>query len=154
MTETTERIITNDIEEIIINYIEESVTEEIRDEFINAAIHFVINEELFKEFDLMRIKYKIEKIDKQEVTDCLKLSAIYGYIIYRTVVLKLVNEELQSKCCEVFLEISKIVTDYLTMKTDEEELFTEVEAFMNKLGVSSECNKFVLERIENKNIEF
>ena len=154
MTETTERIITNDIEEIIINYIEESVTEEIRDEFINAAIHFVINEELFKEFDLMRIKYKIEKIDKQEVTDCLKLSAIYGYIIYRTVVLKLVNEELQSKCGEVFLEISKVVTDYLTMKTDEEELFSEVEAFMNKLGISSECNKFVLERIENKNIEF
>lgn len=50
------------MEQLILNYVENNITEEIKEEFINAAIHFIINEDNCSQADIMRIKYRFKKI--------------------------------------------------------------------------------------------
>ena len=44
------------MEQLILNYVENNITEEIKGEFINSAIHFIINEDNCSQADIMRIK--------------------------------------------------------------------------------------------------
>ena len=54
--------------------------EGIKEEFINAAIHFIINEDVCSKEDSLRTKYRLKKIKSNEVIDYIKLSVTYGYI--------------------------------------------------------------------------
>ena len=142
------------MEQLILNYVENNITEEIKEEFINAAIHFIINEDNCSKADIMRIKYRFKKIKSQEILDYLKLCSTYGYIIYRSVILNLIEESMKSRCCEVIIEISNELTKYVTMESDEDQLHKNIELAISKLYISEGCNKVALEKFKTCNFNF
>ena len=136
------------IEELIIDYIDNNITENIKEEFLNAAIHFVVNEELCSREDITRIKYRFKKIKSNDVMNYVKIGVTYGYILYRAVLFDLVAEELKSKCCEVLIKISSEITKFVTMESDEEELFMSVRIIISNLYISDKCNNKVLSKFD------
>ena len=58
----------SNIEKLVIEYLENNVVENIKEEFLNAAIHFIINEEVCSKEDILRTKYRLKKIKSNEVT--------------------------------------------------------------------------------------
>lgn len=137
------------IETLIVKYVQENVTEEIKDDFINAAIHFIVNEELCNEYDIMRIKYRLKRIESNEILNYIKLCSVYGYIIYRSVIMNLINEDIKSECCNAIIKISEEVTNYITMKSDEEELYNNIQVAINRLNISDKCNELVLNKVKD-----
>lgn len=142
------------MENLILDYVQNNITEEVKEHFINAAVHFIINENSCSQYDIMRIRYRFKKIKSNEVLDYIKLCSTYGYIIYRSVAFNLVNEDMKSKCCEVIMEISNEVTKYVTMEIDEEELHNKMELAISKLYISDKCNEIVLEKFRKCQFEF
>lgn len=137
------------IEKLILDYVENNIPEDIKEEFINSVVHFIINEENFSKYDSMRVKYRFKKIESNEVLDYIKLCSVYGYVIYRSVVLGLIEERDKSKCCEVIIEISNEITKYLTMESDEEDLHKNMELTISKLYISNQCNNTVLDKFKD-----
>lgn len=142
------------MEKLILDYVRNNITEKIKNHFINAAVHFIINEDNCSQYDIMRIKYRFKKIESNEVLDYIKLCSTYGYIIYRSVAFNLVDEGMKSKCCEVIMEISNEITKYVTMEIDEEELRNKMELAISKLYISDKCNEIVLEKFKECEFKF
>lgn len=138
----------SNIESLIIEYIENKVTEDIKSDFINSVIHFIINEDICSNYDIMRIKYRFKKIQSKEVINYIKLCSVYGYIIYRSLLLNLVKEEEKSICCEAVLSISNEITRYVTMEDDENELYSKMKKAINNLDISTRCEELVINKFE------
>lgn len=144
----------SNIEKLVIEYLENNVVESIKEEFLNAAIHFIINEEICSKEDILRIKYRFKKIKSNEVIDYIKLSVTYGYILYRTLVFNLVAEKSKSSCCEAFLNISNEITKFITMEIDEEDLYRNIKLAISSLYIGDDCNNKVLEKFRGCSIVF
>lgn len=144
----------SNIEKLVIEYLENNVVESIKEEFLNAAIHFIINEEVCSKEDILRTKYRFKKIEANEVIDYIKLSVTYGYILYRAVVFNLVEEKSKSSCCEAFLNISNEITKFITMEVDEEDLYKNIKLAISSLYISDDCNNKVLEKFRGYSIVF
>ena len=144
----------SNIEKLVIEYLENNVLESIKEEFLNAAIHFIINEEVCSKEDILRTKYRFKKIKSNEVIDYIKLSVTYGYILYRTLVFNLVDEKSKSSCCEAFLNISNEITKFITMEIDEEDLYKNIKLAISSLYIGDGCNNKVLEKFRGCSIVF
>lgn len=144
----------SNIEKLVIEYLENNVLESIKEEFLNAAIHFIINEDVCSKEDILRTKYRLKKIKSNEVIDYIKLSVTYGYILYRALVLDLVDEKSKSSCCEAFLNISNEITKFITMEIDEEDLYKNIKLAISSLYISDDCNNRVLEKFRGCSIVF
>ncbi|MDU2490230.1 MAG: hypothetical protein E7D27_06530 [Clostridium celatum] len=144
----------SNIEKLVIDYLENNVVESIKEEFLNAAIHFIINEEICSKEDILRIKYRFKKIEANEVFDYIKLSVTYGYILYRALVFNLVDENRKSSCCEAFLNISNEITKFITMEIDEEDLYRNIKLAISSLYIGDDCNNKVLEKFRGCSIVF
>lgn len=144
----------SNIEKLVIDYLENNVVESIKEEFLNAVIHFIINEEICSKEDILRIKYRFKKIKSNEVIDYIKLSVTYGYILYRALVFNLVDEKSKSSCCEAFLNISNEITKFITMEIDEEDLYRNIKLAISSLYIGDYCNNKVLEKFRGCSIVF
>lgn len=144
----------SNIEKLIIEYLENNVVENIKEEFLNAAIHFIINEDVCSKEDILRTKYRLKKIKSNEVIDYIKLSVTYGYILYRTLIFNLVDENSKSSCCEAFLNISNEITKFITMEIDEDDLYKNIKLAISSLYISDDCNNKVLEKFRGCSIVF
>ena len=144
----------SNIEKLVIEYLENNVVESIKEEFLNAAIHFIINEEVCSKEDILRTKYRFKKIKSNEVIDYIKLSVTYGYILYRALVFNLVAEKSKSSCCEAFLNISNEITKFITMEIDEEDLYRNIKLAISSLYIDDICNNKVLEKFRGCSIVF
>ena len=144
----------SNIEKLVIDYLENNVVESIKEEFLNAAIHFIINEEVCSKEDILRTKYRFKKIKSNEVIDYIKLSVTYGYILYRALVFNLVDEKSKSSCCEAFLNISNEITKFITMEIDEEDLYRNIKLAISSLYIGDDCNNKVLEKFRGCSIVF
>ena len=144
----------SNIEKLVIDYLENNVVESIKEEFLNAAIHFIINEEICSKEDILRTKYRLKKIKSNEVIDYIKLSVTYGYILYRALVFNLVDEKSKSSCCEAFLNISNEITKFITMEIDEEDLYRNIKLAISSLYIGDDCNNKVLEKFRGCSIVF
>lgn len=142
------------IEKLVIEYLENNVVESIKEEFLNAAIHFIINEDVCSKEDILRTKYRLKKIKSNEVIDYIKLSVTYGYILYRALVFNLVHEKIKSDGCEAFLNISNEITKFITMEVDEEDLYKNIKLAISSLYISDDCNNKVLEKFRGCSIVF
>lgn len=142
------------IEKLIVDYVENSIKEDVKVEFINSAIHFIINEDNCSKYDIMRIKYRFNKLDSKEVIDFLKLSATYGYIIYRSLIFNLVEDNEVNKCCEAIIKISDEITKFVTMENDEVDLYLAIKTAIDKLNINSKCNQLVLNKLSNVSVSF
>ena len=137
------------MDSIIMNYIEEKLTDNLKKDFVVAAIHFIVDEELCSEEDIKKIENRKKDKRDEKVDDCLKLSAIYGYIVYRAVTSGKLDEETDMKCCKILMELSRTVSNYITAEIGGKELVDYFKEFTSKLRISNECNKFVLNKINN-----
>lgn len=135
------------MEQIIINYVNENITDELRERFINAAIHFIIDEEFCSDSDIKKINLIKNKRKTQEFDQWLKLSATYGYIIYRAIAMELIDDEEQIEYCQLLLKLSRQVSNYITMEITEETLVEDVKSIIEKFGITKKCNEFVLEKL-------
>ncbi len=144
----------SNIEKLVIEYLENNVVESIKEEFLNATIHFIINEEVCSKEDILRTKYRLKKIKSNEVIDYIKLSVTYGYILYRALVFNLVDEKSKSSCCEAFLNISNEITKFITMEIDEEDLYRNIKLAISSLYIGDDCNNKVLEKFRGCSIVF
>lgn len=144
----------SNIEKLVMEYLENNVVENIKEEFLNAAIHFIINEEVCSKEDILRTKYRLKKIKSNEVIDYIKLSVTYGYILYRALIFNLVNEKSKSSCCEAFLNISNEITKFITMEIDEEYLYRNIKLAISSLYIGDNCNNKVLEKFRGCSIIF
>lgn len=144
----------SNIEKLVIDYLENNVVESIKEEFLNAAIHFIINEVICSKEDILRTKYRFKKIKSNEVIDYIKLSVTYGYILYRALVFNLVDEKSKSSCCEAFLNISNEITKFITMEIDEEDLYRNIKLAISSLYIGDDCNNKVLEKFRGCSIVF
>ncbi|WP_370831230.1 hypothetical protein [Clostridium sp.] len=144
----------SNIEKLVIEYLENNVVESIKEDFLNAAIHFIINEEICSKEDILRTKYRLKKIKSNEVIDYIKLSVTYGYILYRALVFNLVDEKSKSSCCEAFLNISNEITKFITMEIDEEDLYRNIKLAISSLYIGDDCNNKVLEKFRGCSIVF
>ena len=142
------------IEKLILDYVENNIVEDIKAEFINAAIHFIINEDNCSKYDIMRVKYRFNKLDSKETIDFIKLSATYGYIIYRSLIFNLVEDKDVDKCCEAIIKISNEITKYVTMENNEEDLSIAIKTAIDKLNINLKCNDLVLNKLNNIGISF
>lgn len=142
------------IEKLILEYVENNIVDDIKTEFINAAVHFIINEDNCSKYDIMRIKYRFNKLDSKEVVDFLKLSATYGYIIYRSLIFNLVEDNDVNKCCEAIINISNEMTKFVTMENNEADLYISIKTAIDKLNINSKCNDLVLSKLNNVSISF
>lgn len=53
------------------------------------------------------------------------------------------------KCCKILMELSRTVSNYITAEIGGKELVDYFKEFTSKLRISNECNKFVLNKINN-----
>lgn len=137
------------MESVIMNYIEEKLTDNLKKDFVVAAIHFIVDEELCSEEDIKKIENRKKDKRDEVVDDCLKLLAIYGYVVYRTVASGTLDEETEMKNCKLLMELSRTVSNYITTEIEGEELVSYFKEFTLKLRISNECNKFVLSKIRD-----
>jgi hypothetical protein len=138
-----------EIYKLVVNYLNEKVTNDLKDEFINAAIHFNINNDLYKKYSPVQIEYKINIISSEEIKDYVELCSVYGYVLFR-----LIKEDKISECeriegLQVILEINNAITSYLRGIIEEEELFERLENVTIKLKLTTEENNNIIERLNN-----
>lgn len=60
------------MDSIIMNYIEEKLTDNLKKDFVVAAIHFIVDEELCIEEDIKKIENRKKDKRDEKVDDCLK----------------------------------------------------------------------------------
>ena len=78
---------------LVLNYLNTKVTNNLKDEFINASLHFNINNDIYKKYSPVQIEYMISKISSDEIIDYVELCSVYGYILYRAIEQNELNDE-------------------------------------------------------------
>lgn len=136
----------NYIEEIIESYISEKVNDSIKENFIEAAVHFNISSSICTKHDLIRIEYRFKNIRDEDVYKIFKLYSVYSYILYRAVEVSSIKVEDRLEVSQSVLGISSLITGYSIMKYDDEDILLGFANEANKLGISNEFN----ERIKKK----
>ena len=131
----------NYIEKIIGNYILEKVNEEIKNDFIDAAVHFNISPSICTKHDLMRIEYRFKNIKDEKVYQVFKLYSVYSYILYRAVEVGSVKDEDRLEVSQSVLTMSSLITGYATMKYDNDDIIKGFEKEAIKLRIRSKFNE-------------
>ena len=137
----------NYIEEIIESYISEKVNDNIKEDFIDAAVHFNISSSICTKHDIMRIEYRFKNIKDESVYKMFKLYSVYSYILYRAVEVEKVKSKDRLEVSQSVLVISSLITGYSTMKYDDEDIILGFTDEANKLGISDEFNKKIKEKL-------
>lgn len=137
------------IYKLVQNYIEEKVTDDLKDEFINAALHFNINNDVYKMFSPIEIEYKINKISSGEIKDYVELCSVYGYILFRLIKDNTIKEEDRIEALQIILEINNIITNYIRGIIKEEELFERLMNITTKLNLTKEENLHIIENLNS-----
>jgi len=134
---------------LVQNYIEEKVTDDLKDEFINAALHFNINNDVYKMFSPIEIEYKINKISSGEIKDYVELCSVYGYILFRLIKDNTIKEEDRIEALQIILEINNIITNYIRGIIKQEELFERLMNITTKLNLTKEENLHIIEKLNS-----
>lgn len=132
---------------LVLNYLEEKVTSDLKDEFINASLHFNINNDIYKKYSPVQIECMINKISSEEIIDYVELCSVYGYILYRAVEQNELKSEDRIEVLQIVLEISNSITSYLRNIIDENELFEKLLNITEKLNLTKEQNEKVIKML-------
>lgn len=131
----------NHSEKIILNYISEKVNESIKENFIDAAVHFNISSSICTKNDLMRIEYRFKNIKDEAVYKTFKLYSVYSYILYRAVEVGDIEGEDRLEVSQSVLHMSSLITGYSTMKYDDKDILEGFRDESSILGISDEFNE-------------
>lgn len=137
----------NYTEKIIKDYISEKVSEALKDNFIDAAVHFNISPSICTKHDLMRIEYRFKNIKDEDVYNTFKLYSVYSYILYRAVEVGSVKDEDRLEVSQSVLCMSSLITGYATMKYDDSDIMIGFKDEAVKLGISEEFDEEIKNRL-------
>ena len=65
---------------LVVDYLNKKVTSDIKDEFINASVHFNVNNDIYNKYSSVEIEYMLSKIQDENIIDYVELCSVYGYI--------------------------------------------------------------------------
>lgn len=129
---------------LVLNYLNEKVTDDLKDEFINAALHFNINNDIYQKYSSVQIECMINKISSEEIIDYVELCSVYGYILYRSIEQNKLENEERIESLQIVLKISNTITSYLRNLISEDELFEKLLNITKKLNLTKEQNKKII----------
>ncbi|WP_300379437.1 hypothetical protein [Clostridium sp.] len=133
------------IYELVLNYLNQKVTTDLKDEFINAALHFNINQDVYKKYSSVQIECKINNIGNSKIVDYVELCSVYGYILYRLIEEDKLLENERIEYLQIVLEINTVITGYIRNIILEEELFERLKAVTEKINLKTEENEKIIE---------
>ncbi|EOR20039.1 MULTISPECIES: hypothetical protein [Clostridium] len=132
---------------LVLNYLNTKVTNNLKDEFINASLHFNINNDIYKKYSPVQIEYMISKISSDEIIDYVELCSVYGYILYRAIEQNELNDEERIEGLQIVLEISNSITSYLRNLIGENELFDKLLNVTEKLNLTKDQNEKIIKML-------
>jgi len=132
------------IYDLVKNYIQEKVTNELKDEFINAAIHFNINNTLYKSYTSLQIESKINKTISDELRDYIEVTSVYGYILFRLIKEEKFKEEDRIEGLQLIIEINNTITHFIRNIINEEELSNKLKGIIKKMNLKEEDNNEII----------
>lgn len=132
---------------LVLNYLDKKVTSDLKDEFINASLHFNINNDIYKKYSPVQIECMINKISSEEIVDYVELCSVYGYILYRAVEQNELNSEDRIEILQIVLEISNSITSYLRNIIDENELFEKLLNITEKINLTKGQNEKIIKML-------
>ena len=129
---------------IVLDYLNKKVTSDLKDEFINASVHFNINNDIYNKYSSVEIEYMLSTITDNNISDYVELCSVCGYILYRLIENnELINED-RIEALQVILEISNCISNYLRGAIQVDELYEKLLQVTRKLGLTdTECNKLI-----------
>ena len=126
---------------IVLDYLNKKVTKNLKDEFINASVHFNINNDIYKKYSSVEIEYMLSTISDNNVADYIELSSVCGYILYRLIENNELDNRDRIEALQTILEISNYISNYLRGLIQEEELYRKLLEATTKLGLTDEESK-------------
>lgn len=132
------------IYDLVKNYIQKTVTNELKDEFINAAIHFNINNTLYKSYTSLQIESKINKTISDELRDYIEVTSVYGYILFRLIKEEKFKEEDRIEGLQLIIEINNTITHFIRNIINEEELSNKLKGIIKKMNLKEEENNEII----------
>lgn len=137
------------IYDLVEKYIKEKVTKEIKDEFINAALHFNINNTLYKSYTTVQIESKINNIESEELKDYVEVICVYGYILFRLIKENKFKEEDRIEGLQLIIEINNTITNYIRNIIDEDELGYKLKLIIKKMNLTEEDNNNIINKLNS-----
>lgn len=121
---------------IVLNYLNKKVTVDLKDEFINASVHFNINNDIYKKYSSVEIEYMLSTIGDNNVIDYVELCSVCGYILYRAIENNQLEDEDRIEVLQIVLEVSNSISCYLRGSLNEKELYSILQHVTKKLNLS------------------
>ena len=135
------------IYDIVLDYVNKKVTNDIKDEFINAAVHFNINNDIYKKYSSVEIECILSKVSNNNLVDYIELCSVCGYILYRLIENNELNDEDRIEALQIVLEISNGISNYLRSVVNEDELYEKLLTVTTKLNLSKEQSENIIKLI-------
>lgn len=126
------------------DYLNKKLNSELKDEFVNAAVHFNVNNDIYKKYSSVQIEYMISRISNDKTIDYIELCSVYGYILYREIKNNNLKENDIIEALQIILEISSSISNYLRDLISEDELNEKLLSVMGTLKVSDEENENIM----------
>ena len=121
---------------IVLDYLNKKVTSDLKDEFINASVHFNINNDIYNKYSSVEIEYMLSTITDNNISDYVELCSVCGYILYRLIENNELIDEDRIEALQIILEISNCISNYLRGAIQVDELYEKLLQVTRKLGLS------------------
>lgn len=130
---------------VLFDYLNKKVTSDLKDEFINASVHFNINNDIYNKYSSVEIEYMLSKISDTIIIDYVELCSVCGYILYRLIENNELNNEDRIEALQIILEISNDISNYFRGVIQEDELYERLVQLTSKLGLTKrECKNLIM----------
>ena len=126
---------------VLFDYLNKKVPSDLKDEFINASVHFNINNDIYNKYSSVEIEYMLSKISDTIIIDYVELCSVCGYILYRLIENNELNNEDRIEALQIILEISNDISNYFRGVIQEEELYEKLVQLTSKLGLTKRESK-------------
>ena len=130
---------------LVVDYLNGKVTSDIKDEFINASVHFNVNNDIYNKYSSVEIEYILSKIEDENIIDYVELCSVYGYILYRAIENDNLKDDDRIEALQVVLEISNSISGFLRASLNEKELYEKLIKVTEKLKLTEKQNKEILD---------
>lgn len=130
---------------LVVDYLNGKVTSDIKDEFINASVHFNVNNDIYNKYSSVEIEYMLSKIEDENIIDYVELCSVYGYILYRAIENDNLKDDDRIEALQVVLEISNSISGFLRASLNEKELYEKLIKVTEELKLTEKQNKEILD---------
>jgi hypothetical protein len=129
---------------LVLDYLNNKVTGDLKDEFINASVHFNINNDIYNKYSSVEIEYMLSTIADSNIIDYVELCSVCGYILYRLIEHNELNNEDRIEVLQIILEISNDISNYLRGVFKEEELYEKLLKVTSNINLTNDQSKILI----------